>query len=140
MEKNEIFYNIVMYSFIEMGMRIYLFSFMIILIIFMFLGGFLNIAVVLANGGRMPVYTDRFYINNSDYFSYDDPSDVRLHRYADIFVINDYIFFSVGDIIVFGSLLSFIFVGTILLIKNKKHRKEIDDLIKEYETADNQQI
>lgn len=85
------------------------------------IGGSINFVAILSNDGRMPVYTDQ-YINNKYHFSYNDPETIKLHKYSDIYKINN-IFFSIGDIIMICGVILFNVVNIIQIRENKKIRK-----------------
>ena len=67
-------------------------------------GMLLNFFAISINGNRMPVKTD-IIINNNEYFSYQDNSEVKAWLATDWINIKDKIAFSLGDIIlVLGAL------------------------------------
>lgn len=101
----------------------------IFLIIILLIGILFNLSVIFANDYRMPVKTD-YYLNTSSHFSFSNANEVKLYRFSDIFKIrinNNLINFSIGDIIVFSSILALLYLQiriTLKEIETKKRKKD----------------
>ena len=97
---------------------------LIIMVVFAFtivLGLYLNVRVIIDNGGKMPVYD--FGEDREEYFSYTNKEEVKhwyLSDYLNIPLPKNYrIWFSLGDILIMLSL-----IGTsICLILYERERK-----------------
>ena len=86
--------------------------------IFMILGILLNFMAVSVNNSMMPVKTD-IKFNDGFWFSYQNNSEVKIWILTDIFNINNYVVFSIGDIIVLFGLVGFI-IKNVMIVKNEK--------------------
>ncbi len=88
------------------------------LVILIILGGMMNFGVMMANGGLMPVLDD--FILSDRHFTFSSFDEINFPFLADIFRINlwDFtLFFSIGDIFIFGGFI--ILIPTYLSFKLK---------------------
>lgn len=87
------------------------------LLLFALSGACLNMLVLGANGGKMPVLTN-YTANSPLHFSFQDFSEIKLGYLADIFNYNDFIYYSIGDLM----MLSAFFVSVVFFCYYKIKR------------------
>jgi hypothetical protein len=83
-------------------------------LIFILLGGMMNLYAISLNGGKMPVLFEQKY-ETTHHFTYQDLWDVNYPFLTDIINLRNYLVFSVGDIIVLISLIIYIYFTIKLL-------------------------
>ena len=80
------------------------------------LGGIFNLTATSENSGRMPIYSIETFSDNT-YFSFNNFSEIRFPYLSDIFHIKN-IYFSIGDILIFSSLILTIIFEIFYIKKN----------------------
>ena len=86
-------------------------------------GASLNFMVISANGYRMPIKSSE-KINNSGWFSYQDKNEIKLWLLSDWIGSENYILFSIGDLLLFtGFFILFSSLYKTLSI-NRKYKKK----------------
>lgn len=133
--KNDIMHKIIAIYLRYLNNSLFHILIIVSLMLSIFIGGAVNLTAIMTNDGRMPVYTKDLYINDSNYFSYDDPNEVKMHIYTDKFRVGN-IFFSIGDIIIVSSFIVILFMYASLIISKIVLNKKISELMKLYEEID----
>lgn len=104
--------------------RRYMTYFLLFMVIFI-IGGACNFLVVTSNSGKMPVLSE-YDLLTSRHFTFTEENEVNYWFLSDVFRIN-IVYFSLGDILVFLSLIG----GSVFSFKLSKINKKIKILMKD---------
>ena len=92
------------------------------LLILVFLGIILNISVIIFNGNRMPILAYEEMSVPDDYIRFSEFNQVNYGWLGDVFHIKS-LYFSIGDVLVFGGILVIILIFIHNLYLNFKEKK-----------------
>lgn len=83
----------------------YYYNIIFVIVMFFMVGMVFNFVAVSNNQGKMPVYAEWHYSDNS-HFTFQDKSEVKHWVFTDIFNIKQFLYFSIGDFLMILSFIS----------------------------------
>jgi len=84
------------------------------------LGAMMNISVMVFNENKMPAYSKQEISVPDNYVLYSDFEEVNYPYLSDVFHIKR-LFFSFGDVLMFGTFVSIIFLAIINIVQGRKN-------------------
>ena len=104
--------------------KLQLINYISFFLIIMLVGALTNCYALTANDGRMPVHTDKYYIDGTYHCSYQEKEEVKMYWTTDIIPLFGRSFWSIGDaLIIFGAIMNVVFCSKFILLGRKKKRK-----------------
>ena len=98
----------------------------IFFIVIMLVGALTNCYALTTNGGRMPVQTDKYYIDETYHFAYKDKEEVKMYWTTDIIPLFGRSFWSIGDVfIISGSIMNIVFCSKLILLGRKGKKRKV---------------